>query len=156
MGDGHPALVDPQLSVFLSPTWGCEAVHNAINTPLMTSCRATNVGRKVTVLRTPGSQTCRTSETEQGGQGGKDGIMQAHSQVKARLQQCKFHQLCPTRGAEEKRNIPTWRKMGIGSLGLGTTTNKQKGKRQEDHKISVIKIRGVRVRGEWPRPGLGY
>lgn len=70
--------------------------------------------------------------------------MQAHSQVKARLLQYKFHQLCLTRGAAEKRTITTLRKMGIGSLGLGTATNQHKGKKQKDHKISVIKIRGVK------------
>lgn len=80
-------------------------------------------GGKVTVLRTPGSQTCGTSETEQSGQDGKDGKMQAHGQVKARLQQYKFPQLCLTRGAEEKRTITPLRKMGIESSGLGTTTN---------------------------------
>lgn len=110
----------------------------------------------MTVLRTPGSQTCGTSETKQSGQDGKGGKMQAHSRVKSRLQQHKFHQLCLTRGAEEKRTITPLRKMGIGSVGLGTATNQQKGKKQKDHKISVIKIRGVRVRGEWPRSGQGY
>lgn len=113
-------------------------------------------GGKVAVLRTPGSQTCGTAETEQSGQDGKDGKMQGHSQVKARLQQWKFYQLFLTRGAEEKGTITTLRKMVIGSLGLGTATNQQKRKKQEDHKISVIKIRKVRVRGERPRPGLGY
>lgn len=106
--------------------------------------------------RTPGSQTCGTSEKEQSGQDGKDGKVQAHSQVKARLQQYKCHQLCLTRGAEEKRTSTTLRKMGLGPLGLGTATNQQTGKKQKDHKISGIKIRGVRVRGEWPRSGLGH
>lgn len=82
--------------------------------------------------------------------------MQACSQVKARLLQYKFHWLCLTREAAEKRTITTLRKMGIGSLGLGTATHQQKGKKQKDHKISVTKIRGVRVRGEWPRSGLGH
>lgn len=91
-------------------------------------------GGKVTVLRTPGSQICGTSQTEQSGQDGKDGKMQVHSEVKSRLQQCKFHQLCLTRGAEEKRAITTLRKMGVGSLGLGTATTQHKGKKQEDQK----------------------
>lgn len=80
-GAGHPALAFPQLSLFLCPTWGCEAVHNAINISLMTNCHATNVGRGKSVLRTPGSQTCGTSETEQSGQDGKDGKMQGESQT---------------------------------------------------------------------------
>lgn len=52
--------------------------------------------------------------------------------VKARLQKYRFHQLCLPRGAEEKRTITALRKMGVRSLGLGTATNQQKGKRSQN------------------------